>query len=196
MGRKVTYKNLDTWYDELVGHRGTQEEKTLSLTLSTVYLCNNDDDEQLPVIVVANKIDVDASRARKSFGFVDRRRAERAEAANQTTTSDASEMDHLPLFFSSASDGTNVVSIFREAINRGMAFKKGGESGTFVDEVLAFIREEEGKGEGGMFKKEVAAEEDKSEAKETREASGTAEVTGAPSPSSGLPASRSNIAAA
>ncbi|KAI8915388.1 P-loop containing nucleoside triphosphate hydrolase protein [Powellomyces hirtus] len=135
VGRKVTYKNLDTWYEELVRHRGLK----------------------LPVIVVANKIDVDLSKARKSFGFVDRRRAERAEVAAEQQpqpSADSEDTDLMPLFYASASDGTNVVSIFREAINRAVKFKAQGE-GTFVDEVLAFIREEEGK-EGGMFSGEEA----------------------------------------
>ncbi|KND00380.1 small GTP-binding protein domain [Spizellomyces punctatus DAOM BR117] len=137
VGRKITYKNLDTWYDELVSHVGLK----------------------LPVIVVANKIDVDPSRAKRAFGFVERRRAERAEASGTAPQNndpeepqDPSQSDHLPLFFASASDGTNVVSIFREAINRAVKFKEQGE-GTFVDEVLAFIREEEGK-EGGLFARE------------------------------------------
>ncbi|KAJ3163917.1 Rab-like protein 2A [Geranomyces variabilis] len=131
VGRKVTYKNLDTWYEELVGHRGLN----------------------LPVIIVANKIDVDLSRASKAFGFVERRRAERLEAAAERglPAANAADYDPLPLFFASASDGTNVVSIFREAIDRAVKFKNaGGGEGTFVDEVLAFIHEEEGK-EGGMF---------------------------------------------
>ncbi|RKO90678.1 P-loop containing nucleoside triphosphate hydrolase protein, partial [Blyttiomyces helicus] len=120
--RKVTYKNLDMWYEELVGHRGLK----------------------MPVIVVANKIDADPTRARKSFGFVERRRAERAAAGPAPN-------DPLPLFFASASDGSNVVSLFREAIRRAVRFKESGpgEGGTFVDEVLKFI-EEEGK-EGGLF---------------------------------------------
>ncbi|KAI9096925.1 P-loop containing nucleoside triphosphate hydrolase protein [Phlyctochytrium arcticum] len=159
VGRKITYKNLDTWYDELVNHRGIT----------------------LPVIVVANKIDVDPARARKSFGFIERRRAERIEATASTSTAgqrppitgshvnlsesdDPSTHPHLPLFFSSASDGTNVVGIFREAIRRAMTFKETkGNEGTFVDQVLAFIGEEEGK-EGGMFSKDKSVANDANKA--------------------------------
>lgn len=111
---------------------------------------------QLPIIVVANKIDVDATRTRKSFGFIDRRRAELAEAAGthpDEPNRDPSESEFLPLFFASASDGTNVVSIFREAIKRAVKFKEQGGEGTFVDEVLAFIQEEERR-DNGLFAKQ------------------------------------------
>ncbi|KAH6567303.1 hypothetical protein BASA60_009110 [Batrachochytrium salamandrivorans] len=53
--RKVTYKNLELWYEELIRHRGIN----------------------MPVIVVANKIDMDPTRGSKSFGFVEKRRQER-----------------------------------------------------------------------------------------------------------------------
>ena len=94
----------------------------------------------MPVIVVANKIDMDPSRATKSFGFIEKRRAERG--GNET---------ELPFYFVSAADGANVVSIFREAISSGLAYKEkllkeGG--GTFVDEVLQFIQEEEKRPDG------------------------------------------------
>ncbi|KAI8827251.1 P-loop containing nucleoside triphosphate hydrolase protein [Fimicolochytrium jonesii] len=128
VGRKVTYKNLDTWYEELVALRG----------------------DQLPIIVIANKIDTDESRAKKSFGFIDRRRAERLASLSTSPTSSSptstppTPESTLPLYFTSASSGTNVVAAFRDAITRAWAFKEGGGGGTFVDEVLAFIREGEG----------------------------------------------------
>ncbi|KAJ3035680.1 Rab-like protein 2A [Rhizophlyctis rosea] len=137
VGRKVTYKNLDIWYDELVRYRGSQ----------------------LPLIIVANKIDMDPSRARKSFGFIDRRRAERSSSSpspipsNSDPLTDQSQDPYLPLYFASASDGTNVVSIFQDAIDRAVKFKEQlakGEAGSFVDEVLDFI-EEEGRRKDGLF---------------------------------------------
>jgi hypothetical protein len=82
---------------------------------------------------------MDPSRASKSFGFVEKRRLERGGT-----------QDDLPFYFVSASDGSNVVSIFREAIKRGYeyktAMKQGG--GTFVDDVLQFIEDEEKRADG------------------------------------------------
>ncbi|KAJ3318607.1 Rab-like protein 2A [Blyttiomyces sp. JEL0837] len=138
MTRKVTYKNLDNWYDELIGHRGLG----------------------VPVVVVANKVDMDPSRARKSFGFVERRRAERVEAlrnlkGHSRTGNDGHVIDEesvMPLYFCSASDGTNVVAAFKEAVRRAVEFKESGQvGGSFVDEVLSFLREEETRPNGGMF---------------------------------------------
>jgi GTPase SAR1 family protein len=136
MTRKITYKNLDTWYNELVTHRGLG----------------------IPVIVVANKVDVDPSRAGMTFGFVERRREERLAAARareggmgHDDGKDEEEEEEMPLFLCSASDGTNVVKAFKEAVRRAVAFKEKGEpSGTFVDEVLKFIEEEE-RIPGGLF---------------------------------------------
>ncbi|KAI8608610.1 P-loop containing nucleoside triphosphate hydrolase protein [Chytriomyces sp. MP71] len=127
MTRKITYKNLDAWFDKLSAFRG--------LTI--------------PVVVVANKVDMDPARARKSFGFVERRREERRAALE--ACGKASGAEDMPLFMCSASDGTNVVAAFREAIQRAVEFKEGGEKGaTFVDEILNFIREEE-QAAGGLF---------------------------------------------
>lgn len=97
----------------------------------------------MPIIVVANKIDMDPSRATKSFGFIEKRRAERGGAD-----------DDLPFYFVSAADGSNVVTIFRDAIKRAVSYKeslsKEGSSGggNFVDEVLQFIEEEEKRPDG------------------------------------------------
>ncbi|KAJ3304290.1 Rab-like protein 2A [Kappamyces sp. JEL0829] len=126
--RKITYKNLDTWYNELVSHRGLQ----------------------MPVILVANKIDMDPSRATKSFAFVQKRVEERG----------GKESD-FPLYFVSASDGSNVVTIFQEAIKRAVQFRNdvaNGKCDNFIDEVMGFINEEK-KNPNGMFAepKEVTA---------------------------------------
>ncbi|KAJ3263322.1 Rab-like protein 2A [Chytriomyces hyalinus] len=155
MTRKITYKNLDTWFDQLTSFRG--------LTV--------------PIVVIANKVDMDPSRARKSFGFVDRRRQERSRArldaskvlveANKSLPSadgsnDANTLDEdMPLFMCSASDGTNVVAAFKEAVRRAVKFKEGGEVGaTFVDEILSFIREEEESANGLFSSKAKEAKED------------------------------------
>lgn len=78
--RKSTYKNLDNWYKKLRNY------------------C-----EQIPCIVVANKIDVDYEVTTKVFRF-------------------ASEHG-LPLFYASAADGTNVVKVFKEACLLGYQYK-------------------------------------------------------------------------
>ncbi|KAJ3278775.1 Rab-like protein 2A [Borealophlyctis nickersoniae] len=158
VGRKVTYKNLEGWYDEVVRFRGIE----------------------LPVIVVANKIDMDPSRATKSFGFVERHRHERkqhhiqqqqqqsligGEPPTTTTDTDTSgdqgKDPYLPLFFASASDGTNVVSIFKEAIARAVKFKEAveaGKVGSFVDEVMGFLEEERRAGAAAAQIREVGAQ--------------------------------------
>jgi Rab-like protein 2 len=66
--RKLTYKHLETWWDELQQHQ-----------------------PHMPTLVVANKIDVDPSVTQKTFAFATKR--------------------NLPLYFVSASDGTNVVRV-------------------------------------------------------------------------------------
>ncbi|KAJ3024058.1 UNVERIFIED_CONTAM: Rab-like protein 2A [Siphonaria sp. JEL0065] len=132
MTRKITYRNLDTWYDQLTAYRGII----------------------VPIIVVANKVDMDPSRARKSFGFIERRREERRVARKELGIRDDEDDVDMPLFLCSASDGTNVVAAFKDAIRRAVEFKEGGEvGGTFVDEILSFIREEENV-TGGLFSKD------------------------------------------
>ncbi|KAJ3225728.1 Rab-like protein 2A [Clydaea vesicula] len=121
--RKITYKNLEKWYQELVEQRGFN----------------------LPLILIANKIDLDPSRAKKVYGFIEKRREERK--------------GDFPVYFCSASDGTNVVSAFRDAIKRAMIFKENGANGDLSDEVLRFI-EEESLREDGIFNKNVNEEND------------------------------------
>lgn len=139
--RKITYKNLDTWYEELVAHRG----------------------HHLPVIMVGNKVDLEPTRAKKSYGFIERRRQERIEKgvrnclgnANGKLEDGGDDAD-MPVYFVSASDGSNVVALFKEAIKRGLKFKErvvnqgaGNLSeANFVDEVMEFIREEEKRPDG------------------------------------------------
>lgn len=89
--RKVTYKNLPKWYNELRSYR-----------------------EKIPCVVIANKIDVDYSVTQRSFNFP--------------------KKHNLPLYFVSASDGTNVVKAFREAIKLAVKYKE--DSTDFMDEVF------------------------------------------------------------
>merc|ERR1712217_208817 len=89
--RKVTYKNLETWYKELR------------------HYCPD-----IPVIVVANKVDADMNMAKKKFNFP--------------------ATHNLPFFCVSAADGTNVVRGIQEAIK--LAIKSKEEP---ADEVMAEI---------------------------------------------------------
>mmetsp|Transcript_73756 Transcript_73756/g.130257 ORF Transcript_73756/g.130257 Transcript_73756/m.130257 type:complete len:234 (+) Transcript_73756:48-749(+) len=89
--RKVTYKNLDTWYKEVRQY------------------CPD-----IPVICVANKIDIEPSMAKKKFNF---------PVTHQ-----------LPFYFVSSSDGTNVVRAFRETISLAVMNKEQPP-----DEVMAEI---------------------------------------------------------
>ena len=62
--------------------------------------------EDVPCVLVANKIDVDYNVTRKEFKF----------AAKH----------NLPFFFVSAADGTNVVKVFQSAILEAKRFKESG----------------------------------------------------------------------
>merc|ERR1712019_190979 len=68
----------------------------------------------IPVICVANKVDADPEMVKKCFKFP--------------------KDNQLPFFFVSASDGTNVVKVFKEAIK--LAIKNKEEP---ADEVMAEI---------------------------------------------------------
>jgi len=89
--RKVTYKNLETWYKEM-----------------RIYC------PDIPVIVVANKVDVDPSMAKKKFNFP--------------------QKENLPFFCVSAADGANVVRVIKEAVKLGIKNKEEP-----ADEVMAEI---------------------------------------------------------
>tara|TARA_B100000795_G_C22686094_1_gene393725 strand:- start:69 stop:722 length:654 start_codon:yes stop_codon:yes gene_type:complete len=92
--RKVTYKNLNDWYKELRKYR-----------------------ENIPVILVANKIDVDYKVTQKKFAF--------------------GQKKGLPFEFVSAADGTNVVRVFKDAIRAGVEYKLGDKK-DFMDDVRSF----------------------------------------------------------
>ncbi|CEO98403.1 Ras family [Plasmodiophora brassicae] len=82
---------------------------------------------KIPVIVVANKIDSDYKVTEKTFAFATKRK--------------------LPFFFCSASDGTNVVTVFKEAIKAAMEFKSL-PSGDFMDDVLETVAYFDAKSKG------------------------------------------------
>merc|ERR1712129_656841 len=89
--RKITYMNLETWYKEMR------------------HYCPD-----IPVIVVANKVDVDEAMAKKKFNFP--------------------QTHKLPFFCVSAADGTNVVRVVKEAIKLAIMNKENPD-----DEVMAEI---------------------------------------------------------
>lgn len=89
--RKITYKNLETWFKEVRNY------------------CPD-----IPIICVANKIDVEPSMAKKKFNFP--------------------AQHELPFYFTSSSDGTNVVRVFQEAISLAIKNKEQPP-----DEVMAEI---------------------------------------------------------
>lgn len=80
VNRKITYQNLKNWYKEMRNH------------------CPH-----IPVLVIANKIDLNENAVKRKYVFVD-------------------EIS-CPLEFVSAADGTNVVSIFQTALEQGLHYK-------------------------------------------------------------------------
>ena len=92
--RKLTYQHLVDWYGEMREY------------------C-----QDVPCILVANKIDVDYNVTRKEFKF----------AAKH----------NLPFFFVSAADGTNVVKVFQNAVSEAKRFKDSGSFNiqTFKDTI-------------------------------------------------------------
>ena len=81
---------------------------------------------EIPCLVVANKIDADMSVTKRAFNFPKKHR--------------------LPFYFVSASDGTNVVKIFRDTIKAAVAYKLNTTDvlDQMLEEVEALVEE------GGM----------------------------------------------
>ncbi len=80
-------------------HEGYQEEQHIHTYIHT-YM--QEYRKGIPCIVVANKIDLDMKVTKKSFNFAAKR--------------------NLPFYFVSASEGTNVVKVFSEAITMGYTY--------------------------------------------------------------------------
>jgi Rab-like protein 2 len=95
IGRKITYQHLKQWHAELEKYR-----------------------KDIPVIVVANKIDSRPEAAGQPFAFATKRK--------------------LPLMYSSASNGMNVVQVFEQAIQLAVAAKQK-EPEDFYGQVLETI---------------------------------------------------------
>ena len=97
--RKSTYVNLKKWYGELRKQA-----------------------PGIPVILVANKIDLKPSVTSKKFAFA-------------TKTG-------IPLYYASAADGTNVVRIFEDVLEKGIAYHNDpGDS--YVRDVLNVLDDDE-----------------------------------------------------
>ena len=101
--RKVTYQHLNDWYSEF-----------------------RDYCQDVPCILVANKVDVDYNVTRKEFKFASR--------------------NNLPFFFVSAADGTNVVKVFQSAIAEAKRFKESG--GDTMGEIMKLIGGNDGEKSG------------------------------------------------
>merc|ERR1712070_889998 len=110
--RKVTYKNLEKWYKELRTY------------------CPD-----IPVIVVANKVDADPSMAGKKFNFPVK--------------------EGLPFFCVSAADGANVVRVIKEAIK--LAIKNKEEPADEVmAEIWALLKDDDASGKRADFDDGIA----------------------------------------
>ncbi|KAG2515086.1 hypothetical protein BBO99_00006400 [Phytophthora kernoviae] len=75
--------------------------------------------ENIPCFLVANKIDIDINVTSKKFKFA--------------------ETHNLEFSFVSAADGTNVVKVFKDAVEAAMKFKR--EGGDFMSDVLDLLGE-------------------------------------------------------
>ena len=97
--RKQTYENLKLWYAEIKQH------------------CQN-----VPTILVANKIDVKPEVTKKKFQFATKH--------------------GLPFYFASAADGTNVVQIFEDCLRMALRNKENpGDS--YMNDVLEILDDDE-----------------------------------------------------
>jgi len=77
----------------------------------------------IPTVVCANKIDMNKEVTKKAFNFPTKH--------------------NLPLFFASAADGTNVVSMFEEAIKLAHQYKISDQPDDFMADVLNLLEEED-----------------------------------------------------
>ncbi len=96
--RKLTYKNLPTWLKELRDFR-----------------------PKIPIICIANKIDVDMAVMNKDFAFP--------------------RKHGMHFYFCSAADGSNVVAAFEDAIARGIHYRDNPPEDDFMNDVLSLLSE-------------------------------------------------------
>ena len=77
----------------------------------------------IPCILIANKIDLDPRVTSRQYKFA--------------------EQMKLPFYFVSAADGTNVVQIFDEALQKGYEYKKNPPQDDFMNEVMDLLHEDD-----------------------------------------------------
>ncbi|XP_021428330.2 rab-like protein 2A isoform X3 [Oncorhynchus mykiss] len=114
--RKITYKNLTSWYTGLREYR-----------------------PEIPCVVVANKIDGESATQANSnnilfFTFCIFTPLFAADMKVTQRNFNFAKKQGLPLYFVSAADGTNVVKMFKESIKMAMSYKQN--SSDFMDEVM------------------------------------------------------------
>lgn len=76
--------------------------------------------ETIPCVVACNKVDTDPSVMNKVFAFAEKHK--------------------FPLYYVSASDGTNIVQLFEEAISIATSYKKNPDKGDFTDQLLDILK--------------------------------------------------------
>ena len=74
-------------------------------------------------MVIANKIDIDERATQRQYKFV--------------------EELGVPFNFVSAANGTNVVQIFKDALNMALEYKKNPPKDDFMSEVLELLGDKE-----------------------------------------------------
>ena len=126
--RKVTYQHLADWYKELREY------------------CEN-----IPVVLVANKIDVDYNVSPQCSSHVlcaSCRISPVSPSKHHHLTPQVTRKEfkfaakhNLPFFFVSAADGTNVVKVFESAILEAKRFKASG--GDVLSDMLDILGESE-----------------------------------------------------
>ena len=77
----------------------------------------------IPCIVIANKIDIDERATQRKYKCV--------------------EELGVPFNFVSAANGTNVVQIFRDALDMGIKYKENPHKDDFLKEVMDLLGENE-----------------------------------------------------
>ena len=76
----------------------------------------------IPCIIIANKIDLDPRTTKRSYKFVEELK--------------------VPFNFVSAADGTNVVQIFREALDYAIEYKQNPAKDDFMSDILDLLGED------------------------------------------------------
>ena len=75
----------------------------------------------IPCIIIANKIDIDERATQRKYKFV--------------------EDLGVPFNFVSAADGTNVVAIFRQALEEAVKYKEDPNNDDFMKEVIDLLKD-------------------------------------------------------